>query len=954
MDTGVGTNNVGVYKFNYAYETGDYQPDGSVVFNGQKSKLWVAFTQVFGPEIQSMYTFFQNNLTYTSIEAAFEQHQGVWSETIFNEDMEAKYIDWITSYDLNGNPLTRDARALPMLLGSKEELRKWWLENRFNYFNSKYALKAGTDFISLGVRKGQLNIPVTVYADSYVTFKVGAQDPAAITTRIKVGETKYIQRDTSNEAGTGDRVESSLSPASRIRSVENLADLELNNADFSRATRLQILRIGSPYKINTRLNAIDLSGNRLLHLFDLRNCQNYSNDLSLSNCLSLENLYLGGTAIQNVILPQGGILKTIQYPTTIRTIKIENQPYLENLIIGDYLPADEITDSEHEVSNANHINDYTNITTLYLDNVGLTTSRVNSIDSVEIVEQMDENGFLYLDGISWEMTASEFYTIFQKINTMYGFTNGQPDTNTLASIGGTLYLTDDNFPEGFSLSDIGTRFGNKLRVVMIDSQGIEHPFYTVAYYGLSNELIETYYVAEGEYAPNPNTALYFTTDYINAYNILKNANWQIGDATRWNFSGWDTDLSIPITSRTEIHAESDLQYRMNFILQTANEDEHTTLFDYFFEGENISDENLNIPDYEKNYYKYRQMYWTLDSNQIADCIENGDNRTVVRGNDLYKNTNIDGIQTWYAIYTRSPQTYYIRLYNTDINGAKTPLLDPNTGEAVVFERAVIAVDGGLSTKITQSNLRNYIPNEINKITMIGAPAQEADLPDAERQYRFLGWKPFVADGMDLQVTGNMDICLTYYHISDYFNNYFLNKLENCNLGPTILRLPEGAFFHNSNLTKLRTSANNIGKFSFANFNTPNTRRIFIFDAANIEFGNYCFWYLQNSIIVFLGTGFVTVNSSSFNNMSNCSILMPNSENPIIVSDTTDQNSAFYGFVNNNNKLYVIKSSVYPQSTSSTFSQRTPYSLTTSSGAISEINENNNTYYQLLEEAGLND
>ena len=59
-------------------------------------------------------------------------------------------------------------------------------------------------------------------------------------------------------------------------------------------------------------------------------------------------------------------------------------------------------------------------------------------------------------------------------------------------------------------------------------------------------------------------------------------------------------------------------------------------------------------------------------------------------------------------------------------------------------------------------------------------------------------------------------------------------------------------------------------------------------------------------------------------------------------------------MNNNNKLYVIKSSVYPQSTSSTFSQRTPYSLTTSSGAISEINENNNTYYQLLEEAGLND
>ena len=729
--------------------------------------------------------------------------------------------------------------------------------------------------------------------------------------------------------------------------------MELNNADFSRAIRLQILRIGSPYKINTRLDSIDLSGNRLLHLFDLRNCQNYSNDLSLSNCLSLEQLYLAGTEIQNVILPQGGILKTVQYPTTIETIKIENQPYLENLIIGAYIPADEITDAEHEVSATNHINDYSNITSLYLDNVGIITGRTNSIDSVEIVEGMDEDGFLYLDNISWEMTATEFYTIFQKINIMHGFTNGQPDTNTLASIGGTLYLSG-TFPQGFSLADIGARFGNKLRVVYVDDQGVEHPYYTVAFYGLNNELLETQYVPEGEEAVPPNTNQYFTTTYINNFNLLKNPNWQDGDLIRWNFSGWDASFAN-ITQRTEIHAESAIQYRMNYVLQNANE-ENIIEYDYFFEGAEITDRE--IPSFEKNYYNYSKYWWTLNSNQVADCVENGDNRASITSSDLYKNDNEDGIQTWYAVYTRSPQTYYIKVYNTDINGNKTILKDPITNEDVIFPRAVIESNNGYRTYISYSDLSPYVPSNENHITMIGDEI-EANITDAQRQYRFLGWKPYVSSergAAPLQVTGNMDICLTYYHINDYFNNYFLNKLENCNLDLSVTELPEAAFFHNSNLTKLRTSASTIGNYAFANFNTANTRRIFIFDAANITFGTYCFYQLQNAIIVFTGTGSFTVNNFSFNNIRNCSILLPNLESPIIVSNTSDQSASFTSFANNNNKLYVKEGflSIYPQNMSSTFSQRSPYSLIRDSGAISEINDNNATYYSLLEEAGLND
>ena len=88
-------------------------------------------------------------------------------------------------------------------------------------------------------------------------------------------------------------------------------------------------------------------------------------------------------------------------------------------------------------------------------------------------------------------------------------------------------------------------------------------------------------------------------------------------------------------------------------------------------------------------------------------------------------------------------------------------------------------------------------------------------------------------------------------------------------------------------------------------------------------------------------------------MQNCHILIPNSENPIIVSDTADQNYVFSSFTTNNrNKLYVKNQNVYPQSISSTFSARIPYSLVRDTNIISEINIENTDYHKLAEEAGI--
>ena len=60
-------------------------------------------------------------LSYTSVEKRFEDHQAKWSEAIFNDDAQFKYLDPLVSPDLGKE--STDV-YLPMLQGPKSEQRK--------------------------------------------------------------------------------------------------------------------------------------------------------------------------------------------------------------------------------------------------------------------------------------------------------------------------------------------------------------------------------------------------------------------------------------------------------------------------------------------------------------------------------------------------------------------------------------------------------------------------------------------------------------------------------------------------------------------------------------------------------------------------------------------------------------------------------------------------------------
>ena len=946
FDTALGINNKGVNVYDYHWESLDVTgPDGSAIFGGQYSKLWVAFRQAYQTEIAAFYPQMINYVNYNIVENLFEQNQSIWSETIVNEDMIVKYINWKTADGYN------------MLLGLKDMQRKWWLYNRFKYFNSKFAIERGTDNINIRIHVNNANIPVQVYADSYVSVNVGANGTPT-TVRVRRGETGIISVGSGESSGTDSSgIETYISPASALKSVQNLSTFMLSSIDVSKAIRLQSLQIGTanPANKNLLLRSVSVtpaSGyTSLLRHIDLRNCENCSilTDangnvtttepvLDVSGCLFLNRIYLAGTQLHGVTLPNGGVLETVQYPTSVKNITIINQPYLTNLIIGNSLPSDEITEADSNyVTVFNGNNDYSGIISLYL---------INSpyINTLSIVKEMSENGYLYLGDIDWTMTTTEFLTLAEKILNMHGFNGTQPSNDIAAYLSGTLHLT--TLPTTQEIEYIGANFSN-LKLYYQDINGEDHEYYTVRFYDPYQKIIDgkTQYVASGNSA-SFNKDEFFTEEYLLAYNQQRTVGWTWGAATRYNFKDWDTSFTN-VNSDLEVHPIMELQYRMDYVLQTADVNVDETIQAYIFEGEEITP--IQIPGFERNYYWYSEEGWTKDSNRIYDSVPE-DTRTKITSQEI----KAAEPESWYAIYKKEPQTYYVNIYTTDVNGNKAG--EPLNTEPI---RKNVLSGGSYGTTVVESEVSSYLPTENNNIAMYGS--SEKGIDDEERTYRFLSIKPYIPTA-GISVTGNMDILITYYHKDDIFTNYFLNKIYTCDL-TGISAIPNYAFNHNTNLEKLTTEASNIGNYSFINFTRSltddegkNKRRIFIFENTNVNFGTNCFQYLNNALIIFKGSGQITIDSNCFNQIINCRIVAYKTNNPIRVKSDVYSGFSSFTTAGTNNILYVTSEAKekYPTSTNNN-NNFVPNNLISSARTgIVSLEEATADYQALLEEAGIND
>lgn len=398
FDTAIGINNEGTLAFSYELEDID-QVAGADVFNGQDSVLWVNLRQAYQNEIKAMYQELRSKglLSYEDTERRFEEHQAKWSEAVFNEDAYFKYLQ----------PLIEDNSAayLSMLQGSKAEQRKWWLYNRYRYLDSKYnAGDALSDVITVrGYAKA--DITVTPYADIYASVKYGSY---LVQQRALRGASYTLECPLDNVNDTEIYVYS----ASQLKDVGDLSGLMVGYAEFSLATKLQSLKLGdssSGYS-NTNLTDLHLGNNVLLRTLDVRNCPNLTQAVDVSGCANLEHVYFDGTGITGLLLPVGGILKTLHLPATITNLTIRNQMSLQDLSIPSYA----------------------GISTLRLENVS------SAVDSKAILDAIPANSRVRLIGINWAAgTADKLMEIIALLDSMRGLDEAGNNTD-MAQVSGTI------------------------------------------------------------------------------------------------------------------------------------------------------------------------------------------------------------------------------------------------------------------------------------------------------------------------------------------------------------------------------------------------------------------------------------------------------------------------------------------------------------------------------------
>ena len=369
FDTAIGINNAGELKFGYELEDID-MVNGSYVFNGQESVLYVNMRKCFFDEITAMYQEIRSTVgtafSYEEVAKRFRDHQSIWGEAIFNEDGRFKYIDPLIDEGNN--------TYLPMIQGSKEEQRKWWLYNRFRYLDSKYGASGATsDYIFLR-SYGKADITVTPYADIYASAKF---DSIIVSTRALRANGSCILKNPLTAANEGVIF---IYSASQLSDVGDLSGLKLGMADFSMATKLKSLKVGSDAEgyVNENMNNLTIGNLTLLRTLDIRNCISLTDAVDLSGCTNIEYVYAEGTSITGISLPNGGILKSLHLPDTIVALTIINQKQLKDFQIASF----------------------DNLTTVRLEGVDWTV-----FDADTIITKLPDGARIRISGVEWDIDS---------------------------------------------------------------------------------------------------------------------------------------------------------------------------------------------------------------------------------------------------------------------------------------------------------------------------------------------------------------------------------------------------------------------------------------------------------------------------------------------------------------------------------------------------------------------
>ena len=347
FDTSLGIDNTGKLVLTYGKEDTDYYVDGdassSYIYRAAESRFFCRLRDLFKSEMQAMFVNRENVNAWSAsgLIKQWDDAQSQFPEEIWRLDIERKYLRTYLGKSVdNSKAGEANPRFLTeMMNGRKKYQRRMFERNQELYMATKYFGKVATqDQIMMRFNnpvgatiKPDFTLYLTPYSDMYIGVSFGNVTP--VNFRAKAGVEYTVP--CSIESGTADIT--LIYGASFIQAIGDLSKCYVGDNDFSKASRLQSLVIGSDVNgyENSFMTKISLGNNKLLEYLDIRKITGLNSVVDLSECGNLIELHAENCGATGIIFANGGKVEKAYIPA-VTSLTVKNLNYLKEFIIAGY------------------------------------------------------------------------------------------------------------------------------------------------------------------------------------------------------------------------------------------------------------------------------------------------------------------------------------------------------------------------------------------------------------------------------------------------------------------------------------------------------------------------------------------------------------------------------------------------------------------------------------------
>lgn len=531
-DTALGIDNTGKLVLTYGKEDTDYYVDGdpssSYIYRAAESTFFCRVRDLFKSELQAMFVDRENANAWSAdgLINQWDKAQGQFPEEIWRLDIQRKYLRTYQGISIDNSiaGIANPRFLVEMMNGRKKYQRRMFERNQELYMATKYFGNTATqDQIMMrfnnpvGATVGQdFTLYLTPYSDMYIGVKFGNVSPVNFRAKAGIEYTIPYSIDTDTADIT------LIYGASFIQAIGDLSKCYVGDNDFSKASRLQSLVVGSDVEgyENAYMTKITLGNNKLLEYLDIRNVTGLNSVVDLSQCNNLLELHAEGSGATGVIFANGGKLQKAYIPAVI-SLTMKN---LNNIKVFE-------------------VDNYDNLQTLVVEN----TPFVNTYDIVKSAQNLS---IVRLIGINWDASYNiTDSTILDRLLTLRGKDNNGYDT--------LITVLSGNFHSAIMKQmPLATYQSTWLDLNITYNTLVAQ--YTVTFVNANGEILDTQYVDKGTKPVDPITR---------ANNPIETPTLASTVSTDYTFDGWDSEFVETFTDTTiyAVYVETVREYTIKYM-----------------------------------------------------------------------------------------------------------------------------------------------------------------------------------------------------------------------------------------------------------------------------------------------------------------------------------------------------------------------------------------------------